>query len=308
MRRLIYILILLTSIQLSISAQNFERISIGDEPDEYYIALAPSSENIKGVLVLMPGFAQPAESIFPESKIQNVAFANSILSIAIPCQPKLYADSIVIEKLNKTLNHVKTKYNVSAEDFVLGGFSAGGTISLRYAEYCYQKPDEASIKPQAVFTVDSPVDLFHIWNYFDRELKKNFSEAGVNEAKYVQGLMLKEIGSPEDNRDVWNAFTPFNMESDAKGNEQHLESIAIRVYHDIDVNWLINERHRSLMDTNALPASELINRLKQYGNNKAEFMIAKNEGYRSSGLRHPHSWSIVDEIELIQWVKKQLDK
>jgi hypothetical protein len=308
MRRLIYILILLTSIQLSISAQNFERISIGDEPDEYYIALAPSSENIKGVLVLMPGFAQPAESIFPESKIQNVAFANGLLSIAIPCQPKLYADSIVIAKLNKTLNHVKTKYNVSAEDFVIGGFSAGGTISLRYAEYCYQKPDEASIKPQAVFTVDSPVDLFHIWNYFDRELKKNFSEAGVSEAKYVKGLMLEEIGNPIENRNVYERLTPFNMESDTKGNEQHLESIAVRVYHDIDVNWLINERHRSLMDTNALPASELINRLKQYGNNKAEFVTAKNEGYRSSGLRHPHSWSIVDEIELIQWVKKQLDK
>jgi len=293
---------------MPISAQNFERISIGDEPDEYYIALAPASENIKGVLVLMPGFAQPAELIFPESKIQNVAYVNNLLSIAIPCQPKLYADSIVIEKLNKTLNHVKTKYNISAEDFIIGGFSAGGTISLRYAEYCYQKPDEASIKPQAVFTVDSPVDLFHIWNYFERELEKNFSEAGVNEAKYVQELMLKEIGSPKDNWDVWNAFTPFNMESKEKGNEQFLENIAVRVYHDIDVNWLIKERHRSLIDTNALPASELINRLRQYGNKHAEFMTAKNEGYRSSGLRHPHSWSIVDEIELVQWVKQQLDQ
>ena len=55
-----------------------------------------------------------------------------------------------------------------------------------------------------------------------------------------------------------------------------------------------------------LPASELINRLVQQGNDTAEFMQAKQPGMRSNGLRHPHSWSIVDEVELVQWALETL--
>jgi hypothetical protein len=48
----------------------------------------------------------------------------------------------------------------------------------------------------------------------------------------------------------------------------------------------------------------LISRLMLMGNNKAEFMTAKQPGVRSDGTRHPHSWSIVDEVECIQWILK----
>jgi hypothetical protein len=42
------------------------------------------------------------------------------------------------------------------------------------------------------------------------------------------------------------------------------------------------------------------------GNNEAEFMISKVQGKRNNGTRHPHSWNIVDETELVQWIKEKL--
>ncbi len=51
----------------------------------------------------------------------------------------------------------------------------------------------------------------------------------------------------------------------------------------------------------------LISRLLLSGNEQAEFMTAKQPGYRSNGMRHPHSWSIVDEVEMVQWVLKSLE-
>jgi hypothetical protein len=39
------------------------------------------------------------------------------------------------------------------------------------------------------------------------------------------------------------------------------------------------------------------------GNKRAEFMQSFKTGYRSNGQRHPHSWSIVDEKELIVWME-----
>jgi len=119
--------------------------------------------------------------------------------------------------------------------------------------------------------------------------------------------MINEIGDPVRNVDIYNKLTPFNSSLSESGNEKFLRNTPVRVYEDIDVEWQLQNRRRSLYDSNALDASELINRLLLSGNERAEFMTAKQPGYRSSGLRHPHSWSIVDEVELIQWALKNLE-
>ncbi|MEQ8475315.1 hypothetical protein [Fulvivirga sp.] len=308
--RLTFLLTLLTFASSQLIAQNFEKIIFDQNNTDsgYYLAVVPEDKKIKGVLVLMPGFGQKAESIFPETKIHNVAYLHGILTIAVAGERKLYADQSVINRLNMALQHVKNKYAVASDQFVIGGFSAGGTISMRYAEYCVEKSSEGPIQPQAVFSVDSPIDLFGIWDYFQREIKKNYSDAGVGEAQFVSEIMTREIGTPTTNKANYDRLTPFDADLDKPGNEQFLKNIGVRVYHDVDIVWQLENRRRSLFDSNALAASELINRLLLLDNEKAEFMPAKQPGYRSSGFRHPHSWSIVDEVELIQWVNKNLNK
>ena len=289
-------------------SQNFEKVVFNKSlSDGYYLAVEPNTDKLKGVLLLLPGFGQNAESIFPESKLHNVAYVNGILTVAVGVGRKLYADDSVIERLNQAIENIKDKYDVPSDKFVIGGYSAGGTISLRYAEYCFEMTNEAPITPQAVFTVDSPVDLFQIWNYFQREIEKNYSDAGVGEAKFISKIMLDEIGDPRTNADNYNKLTPFNSKLSKSGNEKFLASIPVRLYEDIDVEWQLKNRRRSLYDSNALDASELINDLLILGNEDAEFVTATAPGYRSSGLRHPHSWSIVDEVEFIQWSLKILE-
>ena len=255
------------------------------------------------MLVLLPGFAQDAESIFPETKLHNVAYLNGIATIAVAGGPKLYLDETVKDRVNQVVQEMKEEYNVPEDQFVVGGFSAGGTISMRYAEYCHEPDSDAPIRPKGGFSVDSPIDLIDIWNYFQREIDKGFSEAGVGEARFVSEIMEREIGTPTSSPETYARYTPFDVSSKGPGNEHHLKGTAVRVYHDVDIVWQLQNRRRSLFDSNALAASELINRLLLMGNEQAEFMLARQPGYRSAGFRHPHSWSIVDEVELIQWAK-----
>ncbi|MEP4534404.1 MAG: hypothetical protein ABJ004_15035 [Cyclobacteriaceae bacterium] len=306
MRLLFLLSILITNIK-GVRAQNHIRHNYGSSENQYYLALEPKSKEIKGALVLLPGFGQLPETIFSESKIPNVAYAHDILTIEIAGGPKLYADDAVVEDINEAMKHVMETYDLSPSQFVIGGFSAGGTLALRYTEYAYEKERITTIRPQGVFTVDSPVDLFEIWEYFERELEKGFSEVGRSEAQYVSDLMTKEIGTPKEHKATYDRLTPFSVNMKESGNEQYLKDIGVRVYHDIDVMWQLQNRRRSLFDSNALPASELINRLMLMGNDKAEFMQAKQPGVRSSGMRHTHSWSIVDETELVLWVEKLLE-
>ena len=87
-------------------------------------------------------------------------------------------------------------------------------------------------------------------------------------------------------------------------NEKFLKNTSVRAYHDVDIAWRLINRNQTVHNSNYEVTAELINRLMLMGNKKAEFMQSFKTGYRSNGRRHPHSWSIVDEVEFIQWMKK----
>lgn len=291
------------------SAQNYEKIVVNtaDSTAGYYLSVKPLNNNIKGVLVLLDGFGGQAEGIFPETKLHNTACVNNILTVGIGLGEKIYADSTVIQKINLLLKDVVQRYKVPADKFVIGGFSAGGTISLRYAELCKESPSKYPINPKAVFAIDSPVDIIDLWSFFEKQISKNFSDVAVNEAKYVSALMKREHGTPAENLKKYLWLTPFYNLEKGEGNEKFLKDIPVRVYHDVDIAWQLKNRRRSAYEANFLNSSELILRLMLLKNDAAEFITGKT-GYRSNGMQHPHAWSIVDEVEFIQWMKKIIEK
>jgi hypothetical protein len=301
-------LLLLFGVSIITKSQTIKEISIDktSSPDKYYVV--EPKDSIKGVLLLLPGSYQEAESIFPETKLHNVAYVNKILVVTFTCdKTKAYIDESIIFKINRVLTDVIVKYKIPRDKFVIGGYSAGGMISLSFVEYCKQYPEKAVINPQAVFTVDSPVDLIDLWYTLNREIEKNFSEAAINEANAFLKTMKEDLkGTPEDNLGNYIKHSPYYHGIKDGGNVKFLNDIPVRLYHDPDILWQLKNRRRDFFDMNELCASAMINKLLLMGNDKAEFMISDRPGYRSNGYRHPHSWSIVEEVECIQWIRKCL--
>lgn len=304
MKTILFISLLILQVHCTHS-QNYERINVNSST--YYLAIKPQSNQIKAVLVLLDGFGGSAEQIFPETKLHNIAYRHHILTVGIGVRLKISADKSVVATLDSIMNDIKQRFKVPADKFVLGGMSAGGTIALRYAEYCKSNPAKFPINPKAVFAVDSPIDVIGLMQYFDNEIAKNFSQIGVEEARYVKNLLIQEYGELKTNLDKYVELSPFYKDQIGAGNERFLKDIPVRVYHDVDISWYLKNRRRSIYDENLLNTSEMINRLLLMGNEKAEFISAKQPGYRSDGTRHPHSWSIVDEMECIEWIKKELN-
>lgn len=271
----------------------------------YYLAFVPKN-NITGVLLLFPGFGQIAETVFPETKLENVANDNNILTIVIAEGNKLYADSPVQKKITAALKDVINRYKVSPEKFVLGGFSAGGMVALRYTELCNQYPENFPIKPKGVFMVDSPIDIFKTWDDLEEFARDKHSEMAVEEAERAMREIKNDHGVPKENIPFYASINAFSMNKAYGENEQHLKTTAVRAYHDVDIAWRLTNRNQTVRHSNFLATSELINRLMLMGNKKAEFIQTYKTGYRSNGQRHPHSWSIVDETECIKWIKTLL--
>lgn len=303
-RLLFCLLTTLFGSQISI-AQTLKKVVL-DSTDFYcghYIAVEPQSDSIAGVLVLIAGFGQRAEDTPPETKLHNVGYVNNILTVFYAAGNKLYADSITQLRLTAVINDIIARYKVKSNNFVLGGFSAGGLIALRYVELCNEFPKKFPIQPQGVFTVDAPIDFFTIWKELELAANDNNSEVAVEEATRAMKHIIADHGDPKDNFSFYANCNPFSMDKKYGENEKYLKSIAVHVYHDVDIAWWINNRNQTVQGSNYEVTAELINRLVLMGNTKAEFMQSFGTGYRSNGQRHPHSWSIVNEVELIQWMK-----
>ena len=287
-------------------AQTIEKIVVNEKDpiSGYYLAVKPTSEHIDSILVLLPGYGQKPESIFSETKLHIIGQSNNILTIGFTEGSKLYADENVQDAFTKILKDIIQRYKVDKNKFVIGGFSAGGAVALRYVELCKQFPERFPINPTGVFTVDSPIDIFWTWENLEKNFENKYSEVSVQEAEWVMNEIRKDHGVPKENIEYYSKINPFAMNKEYGENEKWLKNVAVRTYHDLDVAWRLKNRNQTVNQQNFLVTSELINRLLLMGNQGAEFMQSLDTGYRSDGTKHPHSWSIVDEKDCIDWIKK----
>lgn len=289
--------------------QNYEKIIFNkkDSTSGYYLAVPPSNANskgIKGAVVLFCSFRKP-ESLMPETRIQNVAFTNNILTVVASIGKKLYLDTPTTKRMNAILKDIAKRFSVDTSKFVLGAFDYAGIVLLRYAELTYQDSTQFPVQPKAVFAVASPVDLFDMWHWSERQIKTNYYQGSVNDAKYVLKT-LKEIGSIYDNPKRYKELTPFYKDAETPGNEKYLKNVAVRLYYDTDIEWQLKNRRNSYYDTNIPDGSELIKRLLLLGNPNAEFVASQRPAIQNNGTRNPFSMSIVDPVEFIQWVEQKL--
>ena len=281
--------------------------NIIDESDPhfgYYLFVKPNTENIKGVLVLFPGFGQQSEDIFLDTELHKFAFENDLLTIGFAGKSRKLADSLIQVKTNAVLEDVIRKFKIDNTKFIFGGFSSGGVIALRYVELCKQFPDQFPVNPKGVFMADSPVDLFFSWNLTQEILDNDFyTKVSKDEAKYVEKVYRHYYQTtPSESPERFIELSPFSIDKKYGEHEKHLKDVAVRAYHDVDIVWRLENRNQSANYENYIATSVLINRLNLMGNEQAEFIQTFQTGYRRNGDRHPHSWSIIDEEECINWI------
>jgi len=59
-----------------------------------------------------------------------------------------------------------------------------------------------------------------------------------------------------------------------------------------------------LYDWNGIDIVAFVNQLKINGNTNTEVFISQGKGVRLDGTKHPHSWSIMNNDETLNWILK----
>tara|TARA_R110000868_G_scaffold48720_3_gene157714 strand:+ start:38442 stop:39359 length:918 start_codon:yes stop_codon:yes gene_type:complete len=282
-------------------------INDGDSTTLYYLKLVPKIE-IKGVLVILPSGGETTENLLKQIKLPQLAVEKGLLVLIPSINFGTENRTAEFNLLDKIFNEIVKDYHVSKDNFILGGLSNGGMISLSYAEKTVQYPGTTFLVPKGVFALDSPVDKAHLYEYCEREIERNYNEVGVSEGKWIIERYKKLYGTPYKNPEKYIAASIYSYGAKEGGNAKYLKNIPLRMYTDFDVEWLMQERHRDLYDWNGTDIIAMVNSLKIMGNEDANVIISYGKGFKLDGSKHPHSWSIMDPVDCLNWISKLLVK
>ncbi len=274
-----------------------------DSKELYYLKLTPT-EAPKGALVILPSGYEKTGDVLKQIELHKEAVAEGLL-VVVPSINWGTTDRLAEFKiLDIIFKQIVDQYHISKEKFILGGLSNGGMIAITYAEKSVQNPQLTFLQPLGVFGLDTPLDIAHLYQYAEREIKRNFSEVGINEAKWmINNYNDTYGGSPIEFPEKYIDASMYSNGVENGGNAKYLQDIPIRMYTDLDVDWLLNQRRRDLYDWNGTNIVAMINELKLMGNKDANVIITMGKGVRLDGSRHPHSWSIMDTTDCMNWIK-----
>ncbi len=267
----------------------------------YYASFIPGQQPFLGILILIGGFGETPDDVLIQTDLPKIAAKNGLLTVIPILEDGVYSfgvDDSSQQSLLNIISAVMNRYSVSGLPFYIGGFSIGGSCAIKYAQH-------AKEKPTAVFAIDPPLDFERLYHKCRRDSARG--EPVNQESLYLLGRIAQEFGgTPEKTYENYVRIAPYTASDTAQKAVEKFGHTAIRIYCEPDDEWWKRERGTVSTDLNLVDGKAFIQQLELLGNQNAELVLTENKGYRKpDGIRHPHSWSIVDSNALILWLLRQ---
>jgi hypothetical protein len=258
-----------------------------------------------GLLVFLP--AGDIHS-FSQAQFPKMLATNDVMTmIAAPQRDGLYTGDAILAELNGLISDVTDRFKIPPGKIATGGFSSGGIGAVRFAQFCL-KGERKTNSPLAVFAVDSPLD-YERWFLAAELYLGRLALAGraLAEDRSVTNELRKAFGcSPSEGVELYRRQSPVSTRVADGGNARLLKDTPIRIYIEPDIKWRLENWNRDAYSFNLVDSTVLINILRLVGNKDAELITTSDAGRRPDGSHNPHSWSIVDEQDLTQWLVDRL--
>jgi hypothetical protein len=257
-------------------------------------------ENSKGVVVFFDGNLDTVN----KPPIIDLAFKDelAVLFVTTNNPVEFLFEELKMKELEGYVQEAITKYNIPKDNILYCGMSLAGTRALKLAAFSQTLQSTYKLMPKAIAICDAPLDMVRNYHECKKASDLNLNPVGASESEWVSSYIRSNLkGTPEEALNVYISYSPFCYTAENGGNARAFKNIYLRCYTEPDVNWWIENRGRDYYGMNAIDLAALVNQLKILGGKKAELITTTGKGFRGDGSRHPHSWSIVDEKELIEW-------
>lgn len=257
-------------------------------------------ENPQGLIILFPKYGSDLQTTDFETEIDEKFYDEGYATIIIDYDSEFFLSEDGFFSIYELINEVISKNKIPSNKIVVGGFSIGGTIALSYSIWI-KKLDMTTNIPHSIFVGDSPVDLEALYNNKNIIIKRNFNDRSVNESKFIINYLEDNLGNPKTNINEYYKFSPFVNSNIEESNISYLEGYHILFYSENDINWYKETIGYEYEDLNSFQIEKLYSELKKRSNKKVDYIKTKNKGFIGT-TKHPHSWTIIDENKLFDWM------
>lgn len=269
-----------------------------------YTLILPEPEAPKGLVVFFNASRDTTGNHFYPLALQQQL---GVVYVTSGNRLDFFFDDSTVARIDGYLHRAATQAGVAAPKLFFTGMSLAGTRALKYAIYCLQGKSAYGHQPQAVAVCDAPLDFVRFWHSCDRAKRIRAHDAAANEGEWVTGVLERHLGgAPAENLEAYQRYSIYSHGAKNGGNARWLKTTPVRAYTEPDVQWWMRTRRKDYYDMNAIDAAALVNMLHILGNEAAELIVTHDRGVLPDGTRHPHSWSIVGEGELVAWFVAQL--
>ena len=172
----------------------------------FYTLLYPSDQ-LKGYVVILPGFGQSAEMALDQTDLPRITAQSGLLTIIPTLQDGTHSfgvDGRSQESLHRIIEDVRSKHDLAGLPYFIGGFSIGGSAAIKYAQ-------DSTIKPAAVFGIDPPLDFERFYHSSQRDIRFSVDQEPSEENVYMVERIEKEFGgTPDSALANFHQMSPYN--------------------------------------------------------------------------------------------------
>ena len=274
------------------------------EEDAGYTLILPQQEPPKAVLVMFHSGRDTSSTGFEmRLYVEAVKRQAAVLYLTTGNRFEFLFDETAYRQLDDYLHKAITENNLPNDRLLFGGMSLAGTRAAKFAIWCLQGKSAHNIHPKAVAVCDAPLDFVRFWTALDRSKRLRLNPVSFGEAAWVTAVLERNLGgTPHNQLEAYQDYSPYCHDVENGGHIALLKNTAFRAYTEPDVRWWMENRGNDYYSMNALDAAAAVNQLRVLGNEQAELILTENKGIRPDGTRHPHSWSIVDNGALVEWL------
>lgn len=289
----------------SLFSQRTEKVYLdeSDSTKSCYTILYPAQRPWQGFVVIIPGFGETAERVIQQTDLPIKTAHHGLLTVIPTFQDgplSFGVDSASQQTLKKIILDLRNKQELEGLRFYIGGFSIGGSCAIKFTQSTTQKPT-------AVFCVDPPLDFERLYQSCQRDIRLSVHREPSQENQYLADRIELEFGgTPATALKNYYSISPYSYTDINQTAVKKFGNVPLRIYSEPDIEWFLKERSADLTGMNITDCSAFINELKRLGHSDAHLIISHDRGYRKpNNQRHPHSWSIMDNDDLIQWLLEQ---
>ncbi|TFG52973.1 MAG: hypothetical protein E4H37_04515 [Gemmatimonadales bacterium] len=279
--------------------------------DKGYTLILPAEGTTAGLAVFFDGWrVAVSEGMPPAGTFDHEALSRGvgILRLTTGNPLDFYFDDATLRSVADRIQRVLTSHQLDRMPLYFAGLSLGGTRALKLTVFLKQHPGEFWIAPAAVAVVDAPLDMARLWRAEQRAIQRAFNPTAADEGRWVSYLLETNLGgTPDQQLDRYVQYSPFTYSAPGGrgGNAVFLRDVSIRAYHEPDVDWWIEQRRKDFYGMNSIDLAALINELKLQGNGRAELITTYRARDGVGEGSSPHTWSFVDNADLVEWFLAQ---